>query len=140
MRTNDPCRFNPYTWALFTEPLEPREPVTAIKINVMSSIIYIGMKLIKISPENRYQLLSSDNAGISWEFLFCGCAEVGEFFDLGSKGVIAFAKTSTGKFKSVDKGQTWSKLRKFKDITLNYFNSEYHSYLLNKEELLHKPT
>ena len=36
----------------------------------MSQVIYIGLKLIKIPPENRFQLISSDNAGISWQIIF----------------------------------------------------------------------
>jgi hypothetical protein len=36
----------------------------------MSQVIYIGLKLIKILAENRFQLISSDNAGISWQIIF----------------------------------------------------------------------
>lgn len=31
----------------------------------MSQVIYIGIKLIKIPTDNPYQLLISDNAGVS---------------------------------------------------------------------------
>lgn len=77
----------------------------------MSQIIYIGLKLIKIPAENRFQLISSHNAGISWQIIFDGSNETGEFFELGTKGKIVFAKTSNGKFLSVTEGRTWTKIR-----------------------------
>ena len=77
----------------------------------MSQVIYIGLKLIKIPAENRFQLISSDNAGISWQIIFEGSNETGEFFELGTKGKIVFAKTSNRKFRSVTEGRTWTKIR-----------------------------
>lgn len=77
----------------------------------MSQVIYIGLKLIKIPTENRFQLISSDNAGISWQIIFEGTDEMGEFFELGMKGKIVFAKTSKGTFRSVTEGRTWTKIR-----------------------------
>lgn len=77
----------------------------------MSQVIYIGLKLIKIPAENRFQLLSSDNAGISWQIIFERSNETGEFFELGNKSNIVFAKTSTGTFQSVTEGRTWTKIR-----------------------------
>ncbi len=77
----------------------------------MSQVIYIGLKLIKIPAENRFQLISSDNAGISWQIIFEGADEMGEFFELGMKAKIVFAKTSKGKFRSVTEGRTWTKIR-----------------------------
>ncbi|KIA89583.1 hypothetical protein [Kaistella jeonii] len=76
----------------------------------MSQIIYIGIKLIKISSENPYQLLVSNNAGISWSVVFEGSAELGSFFELGNKGATVFAKTSIGKFRSVTEGRDWTKI------------------------------
>jgi len=76
----------------------------------MSQVIYIGLKLIKIQVENRFQLLCSENAGISWQIIFEGADEVGEFFELGTKGKIVFAKTSTGKFRSETEGRNWNKV------------------------------
>ena len=80
------------------------------KITNMSQIVYIGIKLIKISPENPFQLLISDNAGISWEVTFYGSEVLGEFFELGKRDLIVFAKTSTGKFRSTSKGRTWTRI------------------------------
>lgn len=77
----------------------------------MSQVIYIGLKLIKIPPENRFQLISSDNAGVSWQIIFEGSNETGEFFELGNKSNIVFAKTSKGTFRSVTEGRTWTKIR-----------------------------
>ena len=77
----------------------------------MSQVIYIGLKLIKIPAENRFQLISSDNAGISWQIIFKRADDIGEFFELGTKGKIVFAKTSNGKFRSVTEGRTWTKIR-----------------------------
>ena len=77
----------------------------------MSQVIYIGIKLIKIQPENRSQLLISDNAGISWKINFGGSSELGEFIELGNIKNTVFAKTSTGKFRSETKCRTWTKIR-----------------------------
>lgn len=77
----------------------------------MSQVIYIGLKLIKIPAENRFQLISSDNAGISWQIIFEGSNEIGEFFELGNKSNIVFAKTSKGTFRSVTEGRSWTKIR-----------------------------
>lgn len=76
----------------------------------MSQIIYIGIKLIKISSENPYQLLISDNAGISWKITFYGSEVLGEFFELGKRDLIVFAKTSKGRFRSISEGKEWSKI------------------------------
>ena len=76
----------------------------------MSQIVYIGIKLIKIPPENPYELLISDNAGISWKVTFCGSEVLGEFFELVNKGLTIFAKTSTGKFRSITEGRTWTRI------------------------------
>ena len=59
----------------------------------MSQVIYIGLKLIKIPAENRFQLISSDNAGISWQIIFERADDMGEFFELGNKSNIVFSKT-----------------------------------------------
>ena len=71
----------------------------------MSQIIYIGIKLIKISPENPFQLLISDNAGISWEVTFYGSEVLGKFFEPGKRNLTIFANISTGKFKSDSEGR-----------------------------------
>lgn len=76
----------------------------------MSKVIYIGIKLIKISTENPYQLLISDNAGISWKTIFQGSNVLGEFIDLGKKDFTVFAKTSKGRFRSVSEGRDWSEI------------------------------
>lgn len=76
----------------------------------MSQIIYIGIKLIKISPENPFQLLISDNAGISWKITFYGSKVLGEFFELGKRDLTVFAKTSRGRFRSVSEGREWSEI------------------------------
>ena len=76
----------------------------------MSQIIYIGIKLIKISSENPYQLLISNNAGICWSLVFNGSEVLGEFFELGNKGQIMFAKTSKGRFRSISEGREWSEI------------------------------
>lgn len=77
----------------------------------MSQVIYIGLKLIKIPAENRFQLISSDNAGISWQIIFERADDMGEFFELGNKSNIVFSKTSKGTFRSVTEGRTWTKIR-----------------------------
>lgn len=77
----------------------------------MSQVICIGLKLIKIPAENRFQLISSDNAGLSWQIIFEGSKETGEFFELGNKARIVFAKTSEGRFRSDTEGRTWTKIR-----------------------------
>ena len=77
----------------------------------MSQVIYIGLKLIKIPAENRFQLISSDNAGISWQIIFERADDIGEFFELGNKSNIVFSKTSKGTFQSVTEGRTWTKIR-----------------------------
>ena len=76
----------------------------------MSQIIFIGIKLIKISSENPYQLLISDNAGISWEVIYYGSEVLGEFFELGKRGLTVFAKTSKGRFRSISEGREWSEI------------------------------
>lgn len=76
----------------------------------MSEVIYIGIKLIKIPADNPFQLLISDNAGISWNIIFDGSDLLGEFFELGNKGFTVFATTSTGKFRSVTEGRTWTRI------------------------------
>lgn len=76
----------------------------------MSQVIYIGIKLIKIPTDNPYQLLISDNAGLSWNIIFDGSNLLGQFFELGNKGFTVFAKTSTGKFRSDTEGSTWSRI------------------------------
>ena len=76
----------------------------------MSQIIYIGIKLIKISPENPFQLLISDNAGISWKVIFNGSEEIGEFFELGKRDFTVFAKTSRGRFRSISEGREWTQI------------------------------
>lgn len=77
----------------------------------MSQVIYIGLKLIKIPAENRFQLISSDNAGISWQIIFERADDIGEFFQLGNKSNIVFSKTSKGTFRSGTEGRTWTKIR-----------------------------
>ena len=76
----------------------------------MSQIIYIGIKLIKISSENPYQLLISDNAGIFWKITFYGSEVLGEFFELGKRDLTVFAKTSKGRFRSISEGREWSEI------------------------------
>lgn len=76
----------------------------------MSQIIYIGIKLIKISPENPYQLLISDNAGISWKITYYGSKVLGKFFELGKRDLTVFAKTSKGRFWSISEGREWSEI------------------------------
>ena len=76
----------------------------------MSQIIYIGIKLIKISSENSFQLLISDNAGISWKITFYGSEVLGEFFELGKRDLTVFAKTSTGRFRSTNEGRDWQEI------------------------------
>lgn len=76
----------------------------------MSQIIYIGIKLIKISSENPYQLLISDSAGISWKIKFYGSEVLGEFFELGKRDLTIFAKTSKGRFRSISEGREWSEI------------------------------
>ena len=76
----------------------------------MSQIIYIGIKLIKISPENPFQLLISDNAGISWKVIFNGSEDIGEFFVLGKRDFTVFAKTSKGRFRSISEGREWTQI------------------------------
>ena len=76
----------------------------------MSQIIYIGIKLIKISSENPYQLLISANAGISWSLVCNGSEVLGEFFELAKRDLTIFAKTSKGKFRSISEGREWSEI------------------------------
>lgn len=76
----------------------------------MSQIIYIRIKLIKISSENPYQLLISDNAGISWDVTFYGSEVIGEFFGLGKRDLTVFAKTSKGRFRSISEGRKWTEI------------------------------
>ena len=76
----------------------------------MSQVIYIGIKFIKISSENPYQLLISGNAGISWKITFYGSEVLGEFFELGKRDLTVFAKTSKGRFRSISEGREWSEI------------------------------
>ncbi len=73
----------------------------------MSSIVYIGMQLIRISPSDSFQLELSENAGISWRKQFLGSENMGEFYYLGKRNQTLFAKTAKGSFKSETLGKTW---------------------------------
>jgi hypothetical protein len=76
----------------------------------MSQIVYIGIKLIKISPENPFQLLISANAGISWNVAFHGSEILGEFIELGKRDLTVYAKTSKGRFRSTNEGRDWQEI------------------------------
>ncbi|MGC4128098.1 MAG: hypothetical protein QM564_00765 [Bergeyella sp.] len=73
----------------------------------MAQIINIGLKLIRISPEDSSRLELSDNAGISWKIIESN-QYIGEFFELAKRDYIIYAKTSAGSFQSVTFGQTWT--------------------------------
>ena len=72
----------------------------------MAEIIYIGIKLIRISKEDTSKLEISDNAGISWRVVKNGY--IGEFLDLAKNQQTLFAETSLGRFRSVTFGETWT--------------------------------
>lgn len=72
----------------------------------MSEIIYIGIKLIRISKEDSSKLEISDNAGISWSIVESGY--IGEFLELAKNQQTLFAETSFGRFQSVTFGKTWT--------------------------------
>lgn len=76
----------------------------------MAQIINIGIKLIRISKEDSSRLEISDNAGISWKIVETN-QYIGEFYELGKRDYIIFAKTSVGRFQSVTLGRTWTEKR-----------------------------
>lgn len=72
----------------------------------MSEIIYIGIKLIRISKEDSSKLEISDNAGISWSVI--ESSYIGNFTELAKNQHTLFAETSLGRFQSVTFGKTWT--------------------------------
>lgn len=72
----------------------------------MSTIIIIGIKLVRISKEDPSRIEISDNAGISWSVVDGGY--IGEFLELAKNKQTLFAETSLGRFQSITFGKTWS--------------------------------